>query len=104
MPGADGTPSDDVEVGWHLHPDAWGRGYATEAARSAMDRAFAGGLAEIYAVVYPGNDRSVAVTHRLGMRPLGPQTRWYGGITLNAFVATNPTPTTARAPAEPPRP
>ena len=25
----------EVEVGWHLHPDSWGRGYATEAARLA---------------------------------------------------------------------
>ena len=23
----------DVEVGWHLHPDSWGHGYATEAAQ-----------------------------------------------------------------------
>src|SRR3954467_13275877 len=41
----------EVEVGWHLHPDSWGRGYATEAARTVIDRAFAAGLPEVYAVV-----------------------------------------------------
>ena len=32
LPGPDDRPTTDVEIGWHLHPDSWGRGYATEAA------------------------------------------------------------------------
>jgi RimJ/RimL family protein N-acetyltransferase len=74
LPNADG----DVEVGWHLHPDSQGHGYATEAARGAIDRGFAAGLAEVWAVVRYGNDASMAVCRRLGMTPLGPTTRWYG--------------------------
>jgi RimJ/RimL family protein N-acetyltransferase len=41
LPGDDG----DVEVGWHLNPDHWGRGYATEAGRGAIALAFASRVA-----------------------------------------------------------
>ncbi len=36
LPGDNG----DVEVGWHLNPDYWGSGYATEAGRGAVGLAF----------------------------------------------------------------
>jgi RimJ/RimL family protein N-acetyltransferase len=74
LPNGDG----EVEVGWHLHPDSWGHGYGTEAARGAIDRAFAAGLGEVWAVVRAGNEASMAVCRRLGMTPLGSTTRWYG--------------------------
>ncbi|MGY1810996.1 GNAT family N-acetyltransferase [Blastococcus sp. SYSU D00669] len=74
----------EVEVGWHLHPDSWGCGYATEAARAVVDRAFEAGLPEVYAVVRPGNERSVAVCRRLGMTHLGRMRRWYD-VELDAF-------------------
>ena len=74
----------EVEVGWHLHPDSWGHGYATEAARSVIDRGFAAGVPEVYAVVRPGNEPSMAVCRRLGMTPLGRLRRWYG-VELEAF-------------------
>ena len=74
----------EVEVGWHLHPDSWGHGYATEAARAVIDRAFSAGLPEVYAVVRPGNEASLAVCRRLGMEPLGRMRRWYD-VELEAF-------------------
>jgi RimJ/RimL family protein N-acetyltransferase len=74
----------EVEVGWHLHPDSWGRGYATEAARAVITRGFEAGLPEVYAVVRPGNVASVAVCTRLGMTPLGRLRRWYD-VELDAF-------------------
>ncbi|GAA1685341.1 GNAT family N-acetyltransferase [Kribbella yunnanensis] len=75
---SDGTAArGEVEVGWHFHPDAWGRGLATEAARGAIGHGFKAGLAQIYAVVRPDNAASLAVCHRLGMRSLGRTTRWY---------------------------
>lgn len=86
---ADAQPVDEIEVGWALHPDHWGHGYATEAAAGALARGWAAGLDEVYAVVYPGNDPSVAVTARLGMTPLGRTKRWYG-VELDAFRIPRP--------------
>ena len=74
----------EIEVGWHLHPDSWGHGYATEAACAVIDRGFRAGVPEVYAVVRPGNDPSVAVCRRLGMEPLGRIRRWYD-VELDAF-------------------
>jgi RimJ/RimL family protein N-acetyltransferase len=74
----------EVEVGWHLHPDSWGHGYATEAARAVIERGFDAGLPEVYAVVRPGNQASMAVCRRLGMTPLGRIRRWYE-VELEAF-------------------
>jgi len=83
---ADGTAAQgEVEVGWHFHPDAWGRGLATEAARGAIEHGFKAGLPQIYAVVRPGNAASLAVCRRLGMRSLGRTSRWYGAE-LESFL------------------
>jgi RimJ/RimL family protein N-acetyltransferase len=60
------TPA--VEVGWRLARDAWGRGYATEAAEAALRFGFETvGLAEIVSFTVPANVRSRAVMERLGM-------------------------------------
>ncbi|WP_327675032.1 GNAT family N-acetyltransferase [Kitasatospora sp. NBC_00458] len=82
LPGGDG----EVEVGWHLHPDSWGNGYATEAARGALARGFADGLTEVHAVLRPGNEPSAAVCRRLGMTHRGRTDRWYG-LELESFLA-----------------
>jgi RimJ/RimL family protein N-acetyltransferase len=87
-------PSKDVdshvhEVGWHLHPDVWGRGYATEAASALLDRGFAAGLDAIQAVTDPDNVRSQAVCRRLGMTDLGLRSDWYDRE-LRAFRLDRP--------------
>ena len=74
----------EVEVGWHLHPDSWGNGYATEAGRAVIDRGFAAGVPEVYAVVRPGNRASMAVCARLGLEPIGRFRRWYD-VELETF-------------------
>jgi RimJ/RimL family protein N-acetyltransferase len=73
----DGAPCDVYEIGWHLHPDAWGFGFATEAARAVIARARDGGLGEVRAVVFADNAASHAVCRRLGMTQLGLTDEWY---------------------------
>ena len=57
----------EYEVGWWLHPDAAGRGYATDAARALLDDVFARGLPEVWCGMYLGNDASARVAERLGL-------------------------------------
>lgn len=60
------TPA--IEVGWRLARDAWGHGYATEAASAAVQFAFeVVGLQEIVSFTASGNQRSRRVMERLGM-------------------------------------
>ena len=58
-----------VEVGWVFHPDAGGRGYATEASRALVDLAFDDlGAHRVFARTDLRNAPSAAVCRRLGMR------------------------------------
>jgi len=60
------TPA--VEVGWRLRRSAWGHGYATEAARAALEVGFIDmGLDEIVSFTSPHNLRSRRVMERIGM-------------------------------------
>jgi RimJ/RimL family protein N-acetyltransferase len=57
------------EIGWTLHPDFAGHGYAAEAARAVLDIAFRTiRLHRVYAELDPRNDASIALCKRLGMR------------------------------------
>ena len=58
-----------VEIGWRFVRRAWGRGFATEAARAALADAFRQqGLTEVLAYAAPDNIRSQAVMSRAGLR------------------------------------
>jgi RimJ/RimL family protein N-acetyltransferase len=102
LPGDDG----EVEIGWHLNPDHWGAGYATEAGRGVIALAFGlehvgqdrvepelarrrprPVLDRVLAVVDPDNARSLAVCRRLGMTHRGRTTAYYGE-TLELFELT----------------
>ena len=83
------APDGAVEVGWHLHPDAWGHGYATESAKAVVARAFEHGLPEVVAVVKPGNDASMRVAARVGLRHEGVTDRYYA-TTMELFRLASP--------------
>jgi ribosomal-protein-alanine N-acetyltransferase len=55
------------EMGWRLVREAWGQGFATEAAVAAIDDGFARGLTEIFAFTSRPNLRSQAVMKRAGL-------------------------------------
>ena len=55
------------EVGWTIAPEHWGQGYATEAARAAIDYVFRElGWERVVHVILKGNVQSVAVAKKLG--------------------------------------
>lgn len=67
-PMPEGTPgAGEWEVGWRLAREAWGHGYATEAAREAVRVARARGEARVWSMTVPANVRSLAVMRRLGL-------------------------------------
>lgn len=74
LPNGDG----ECEIGWHLHPDSWGNGYATEAARAVLKHAFDGGLSEVHAITHLDNEPSKRVCVKLGLRDQGVTVKWYG--------------------------
>ncbi|MGO8872453.1 MAG: GNAT family N-acetyltransferase [Acidimicrobiales bacterium] len=61
-----------LEVGWVLHPDRWGHGYATEAGARALEYAFdVLDAREVFSVILPDNVPSQAVARRLGLALMG---------------------------------
>jgi len=64
----------EPEIGWTLSRQYWGRGYATEAARAAVEYARSElGWKRIVHVILKGNERSIAVAERIGSRFLQSQ-------------------------------
>nr|WP_230980417.1 GNAT family N-acetyltransferase [Oryzicola mucosus] len=60
------------EIGYLFHPDVWGQGFATEALRSILDRAFTvHRLPSVIADVDPRNTASLALLARLGFGETG---------------------------------
>ena len=66
-PGADAIAG-DVEIGWRLRQDAWGKGYAKEAAIASLDLAFGQfGAPYVIAMTALNNLPSQGLMKRLGM-------------------------------------
>jgi [ribosomal protein S5]-alanine N-acetyltransferase len=59
----------EVEIGYRLARSAWGRGYATEAARAVRDFAFTTlEIKRLIAMIDPDNVASIRVAEKIGMR------------------------------------
>jgi RimJ/RimL family protein N-acetyltransferase len=68
MTGANAAPG----LGYMLHPDQAGRGYATEAAQALLDAVFTfTGIAEVAAATHVGNIASKRVLEKCGFRLVG---------------------------------
>ncbi|ALL64939.1 Ribosomal-protein-alanine acetyltransferase [Paraburkholderia caribensis MBA4] len=66
------TYGPEVEIGWRLVREAWGRGIASEAARVVITHAFGTvGLPSVVAGIAEGNVASQRVAQKLGMRREG---------------------------------
>jgi RimJ/RimL family protein N-acetyltransferase len=76
--------NEDLEMGWQLNPQVWGRGYASEAGRAIAGWAFAEGLDEVLAVARPTNARAAATARRIGMEWAGETDKYYG-LRLQVF-------------------
>ena len=75
----------EIEIGWHLHPQAHGSGWATEAAARLLQAASDAGLRRVLALVEPANEPSHRVARRLGLEDEGLSSRWFG-VTAHQYV------------------
>lgn len=58
----------DVDLGYALLPQFWGQGYAMEAAQGTLRHAQTLGLVRVIAIVSAGNEASIRVLEKLGMK------------------------------------
>lgn len=66
-----GPIAGEIEIGWRLREDAWGQGYAREAAAASLEWAWRNlSCARIVAYTAESNARSWGLMKRLGMHPL----------------------------------
>lgn len=88
----------EVELGYVLHRNFWGRGLATEAAAAAVRFAFATvGLGRLAAIAYPENAASRRVIEKAGLKFEGIRPNpypyrdvaWYG-LSRAEYQSTNP--------------
>ena len=79
----------ELEIGYSLHPDFWGKGYATEAAQKCRDFAFENNYADsLISIVHVDNNSSAKVAQRNGMKL--DKTTVYKGIPVNIFRIRKP--------------
>ncbi|MEL4178694.1 GNAT family N-acetyltransferase [Roseateles sp. PN1] len=86
---------EDVDIGFAFLPEFWGQGYAFEAAAAVLDLARTRlGLRRVLATVRPGNQSSIKLLEKLGLRyektmphPLGDSAEGARELMLYAYEA-----------------
>ncbi len=79
------TRATEVEIGWMLGAEYWGRGYATEAAVAVRDYAFEKlGLPRLISLIHPANQPSIRVAQKLGMQRASTAQTRFGRVLLYA--------------------
>ncbi|MER7077819.1 Protein N-acetyltransferase, RimJ/RimL family [Saccharopolyspora kobensis] len=68
----------DLEVGWHLHPDLWAGSCASEAMFALARWAFDHEVDELFAVVRPDNARAAETVRDNGMEWAGQTDKYFG--------------------------
>jgi RimJ/RimL family protein N-acetyltransferase len=78
------APDEEFEIGWALHPNAWGHGYASETGLALARWAFDQGIEQVIALVRPANTRALGTVRRIGMEWVG-ETEKYHGVRLQEY-------------------
>ncbi len=58
---------DEIEIGYHILPQYWQQGYATEAAIKCKEEGFKMGISSIISIIHPDNYKSIKVAEHNGM-------------------------------------
>lgn len=78
-----------IELGWVIRRSRWGEGFATEAARAALDWAWHHvATGRIISIIRPDNHRSIRVAHKLGATL--DRTEVIGDVPASIYVIRRP--------------
>ena len=81
--------TDEVEIGYLLSMQFWGRGYATEGAKASLEFGFETlGLEQIIGLIHPDNTGSQNVLKKCGLQYF--EQKEYFGIQLFRCLLSNP--------------
>ena len=81
------VPEGEIEIGWHLARDHWGKGYGSESAGAVLEHGLNSlAIERIVATIVPDNQRSIALAERIGMRRV-PGSWQRGGLAHGVWEA-----------------
>jgi RimJ/RimL family protein N-acetyltransferase len=89
----------EIEIGWTLRSPFWGRGLATEGARAAVKTAATHlDPPRLISIISPANERSIAVSSRLGMERATTVRHPELDVALDVYELSNPSSSRGASP------